>query len=166
MQNIAEQISVILEQQIQNYHELKKFVLEERKALIANDLKALAEATARIRSLIASNSELERQRLEVAGCAAKKLGLPSPQPTMLEIANSLGGLRRERLLKLRRTASEAIQDVQRQTRINEEMLKYSANLLDTVLKHLVAPNPREATYSSAGRTDRPGATAALLDQHV
>jgi flagellar biosynthesis/type III secretory pathway chaperone len=166
MQNIAEQIASIIEQQIQNYQALKKLVLEERKALIANDLKALADTTASIRSLVASNNHLETERLELIGAAAKSLEIPNGRPTLLDIAAKLGGLRSERLLKLRRAASDAITDVQRQARINEEMMKYSANLLDSVLKHLVEPHPREATYSSTGRTTRPGAQAALLDHHV
>ena len=110
------------------YADLKGLILEKRKTIIANDLKGLTETTQRIEGLIGSNNRLEIGRMELVKKMAEKLALSGSKPTLLAIAECFEGAEREKLLDLRRRATEAITQVQRQNRINAELLKYSAEL--------------------------------------
>ena len=166
MPRAIDDLAELLEKQIKNYADLKGLILEKRKTIIANDLKGLTETTQRIESLIGSNNRLEIGRMELVKKMAEKLALSGGKPTLLAIAECFEGAEREKLLDLRRRATEAINEVQRQNRINAELLKYSAELLDSVLKSLVEGNSLAPTYGSDGETKNKGASVPLLDQQV
>ena len=166
MQRAIDDLSDILEKQIENYETLKGLMLEKRKAIISNNLRELADVTLRIESRIASNNELEIRRIEFVKKIAEKMGLPEPRPTLAQIADGLDGLHSLRLLDLRRRAADAIRDVQRQNRINAEMLKYSAELIDSVLRSMVEAGSFEPTYGRTGKTTSKTASVSLLDKEI
>ena len=165
MNRAVNDLAGVLERQIANYQELKTLVLEERKAIVTNDLKKLAEVTAKIQSLVSANNQLEMGRVSLVKRLAAVLKLSDSKPTLADIANRLEKPLSDKLLSLRRRALEAISEMQRQNRINSEMLKYCANLMDSVLKQLVEPEPRQAVYGRTGEK-RKAASASLLDRHV
>jgi len=156
----------ILDKQIKNYQELSALLAEERKAIIANDLKMLAEATSRIQLLVASNNQLEMTRMNLVQSLASELKLPTPKPTLAQIAHALEEPDSQELMTLRQNARAELENVRRQSHINGELLRYSANLVDTVLKRMVEPEPCEATYGQTGETARARTAASLLDQHM
>ncbi len=166
MRREIDELAGILEEQILNYLALKNLVLEKRKAIMAHDIKGLAEITVRIEELVGSNNELELGRIEIAGKMAKTLDLRMVRPTLALIAERIDGPDRDRLLDLRLRATDAISDVQRQNRINSEMLKYSADLIDSVLNRLVETGSCDATYGSTGATNKKAASVSLLDQNI
>ena len=166
MPRAIDDLADVLEKQIKNYADLKGLILEKRKTIIANDLKGLTETTQRIEGLIGSNNRLEIGRMELVKKMAEKLALSGSKPTLLAIAECFEGAEREKLLDLRRRATEAITQVQRQNRINAELLKYSAELLDSVLKSLVEGESLAPTYQSDGKTKNKSASVSLLDQQV
>jgi len=166
MQRAGEDLAAILEKQIRNYENLKDYILEKRKAIIANDLKRLSEITSRIENLIGSNSQLEIGRMSLVKRLAGEMKLSESKPTLREIARRFGGPLSGKLMDLRRRAISAIKDVQRQNRMNAEMLRYSADLMDSVLKHLVEPEPHEMTYGNGGKAKRRTLSASLLDRHA
>ncbi len=165
MNRAVNDLAGVLEKQIANYRELKTLVLEERKAIVVNDLKKLAEVTARIQSLVSANNQLEMGRVSLVKRLAEVLKLSAPKPNLAHIANHLEKPLADRLLSLRRQALEAISEMQRQNKINSEMLKYCANLMDSVLKQLVEPEPRQAVYGRTGEK-RKAVSVSLLDRHV
>jgi flagellar biosynthesis/type III secretory pathway chaperone len=166
MNRAVNDLAGVLEKQIANYRDLKTLVLEERKVIITNDLKRLADVTARIQALIASNNQLEMGRVSLVKRIAAELNLSGAKPTLADIANRLEKPLSDRLLSLRRQALEGISEMQRQNRINSEMLKYCANLMDSALKCLVAAEPREVVYGRTGEPKRGTASVSLLDRHV
>lgn len=166
MRRVVDNLADILEKQIQNYQTLKVHILDKRKAIESNDLKKLAAAIRQIEDLIASNSRLEIERMELVKTLAENLGLSQAKPTLAQISEHLESPLSERLLELRRRASDAIQDVNRHNRINAEMLKYSSELIDSVLRRLVEDGSCEPTYSSSGKTKGKVASISLLDQQV
>jgi flagellar biosynthesis/type III secretory pathway chaperone len=166
MQSKTNELAGILEKQILNYRALKDIILEKREAIIANDIKGLAEITVRIEELVGSNSELEFERIEIARDMAKALDLRMARPTLALIAERIGGSDCDRLLDLRSRATDAIHEVQRQNRVNSEMLKYSANLIDSVLNSLVEAGSCDATYGVTGEANKKIAAVSLLDQEL
>ena len=166
MQRAGEDLAAILEKQIKNYEDLKHHILEKRKAIIANDLKRLSEITSRIENLIGSNNQLEIGRMGLVKRLAGEMKLSGPKPTLREIARRFGGTLSGKLMDLRRRVISAIKDVQRQNQMNGEMLRYSADLMDSVLKHLVEPEPHEITYGNGGKAKRRALSASLLDRHA
>lgn len=166
MQRAIDDLSAILDTQIHNYGTFKDLLLKKRKAIISHDLKRLADVTLEIETLIGSNNQLEMRRIDLAKRIAKELGLRHARPTLAQIAERLEEPTSTRLLELRRCSIEAIQDVQRQNRINAEMLKYSADLIDSVLRRLVDAGSCAPTYGSTGRTKGKTALVSLLDQQV
>ena len=155
----------ILENQKCNYQELRRLILEKRKAIVANDLKSLSAITSQIQLLIVSNNHLEASRVALVGEIAGKLNISESKPTLAQIASHLASPHSEKLMKLREDTFQAIKDVQRQNRINAEMLKYSSNLMDCILRRIVDGESFEPTYGSTGKTMRKRASASLLDQH-
>jgi hypothetical protein len=167
MQRAIDDLANILEKQIRNYHTLKDLLLKKRKTIIAHDLKRLADITLQIETLIGSNNQLEIGRIDLAKKIAKELGLRHARPTLAQIAERVKGPTSKKLLDLRRRSIEGIQEVQRQNRINAEMLKYSADLIDSVLRRLVETGSRgPMTYGSTGREKSKTALVSLLDQHI
>lgn len=166
MRRAGEDLAAILEKQIRNYEDLKSHILEKRKAIIANDLKGLSEITSRIENIIGSNSQLEIGRMDLVKRLAGEMKLSESKPTLREIARRFGSPLSEKLMDLRRRVISAITDVQRQNRMNAEMLRYSADLMDSVLKHLVEPEPREITYGNGGKAKQRVLSASLLDRHA
>jgi hypothetical protein len=166
MQRAIDDLTGILEKQIRNYHKLKDLILKKRKAIIAHDLKQLADITLQIETLIGSNNQLEIGRIDLAKRIAKELGLRQARPTLAQISKCIGEPNSRRLLDLRRRTTAAINEVQRQNRINAEMLKYSAELIDSVLRRLVEVDPCGATYESTGKTKSKAALVSLLDQQI
>lgn len=156
----------ILEKQIRNYEDLKDLALEKRKAIITNDLRQLADFTMQIEIMIASNSELEARRISLAKKAAAEMGVREAAPTLARIAECFDGDEREKLLELKQRASSAIQDLQRQNHINAEMLKYSAQLIDSVIRRLVEDGSCEPTYRSDGKAGERISSNSLLDREV
>jgi len=154
----------ILENQMSNYQELKRLILEKRKAIVDNDLKSLSGITSQIEILIVSNNQLEASRMALVSEMAEKLNLSEPKPTLAQIASRVESPLSEKLMELRQGTVEAIKDVQRQNRINSEMLKYSSNLMDSILRRMVDGESFEPTYGSTGKTTRKRASASLLDQ--
>jgi len=154
----------ILENQMSNYQELKRLILEKRKAIVDNDLKSLSGITSQIELLIVSNNQLEASRMALVSEMAEKLNLSEPKPTLAQIASRVESPLSEKLMELRQGTVEAIKDVQRQNRINSEMLKYSSNLMDSILRRMVDGESFEPTYGSTGKTTRKRASASLLDQ--
>jgi hypothetical protein len=148
-----------------NYRELKRLILEKRKAIVVNDLKALSGITSQIELLIVSNNQLEANRMTLVSEIAKTLNLSESKPTLAQIADRIKSPLSEKLMELRRDTVEAIKEVQRQNRINSEMLKYSSNLMDSILRRIVDGESFEPTYGSTGKTTRKRASATLLDQH-
>ncbi len=166
MGRAIDDLTAIMEEQIQNYERLKGLTLEKRKAITSNDLKQLADLTLQIEGLIGSNSGLEEERIELVKKMAKDLGLSPPRPTLERIAMSFEGSDREKLLDLRSRATDIMREVQRQNRINTKMLKYSAQLIDSVLRCLVEDGSCKPTYSSTGEAGKRTASASLLDQQI
>jgi flagellar biosynthesis/type III secretory pathway chaperone len=166
MSTATDDLVDILEHQIQNYNDLKKLVLEKRKAIIANDLKELAAVTSRIQHLIASNNQLEAQRTDVVKTVATELNIPESKITLTRLAGYYEPPVSDKLRELRHRTVSAIKDVQRQNRINAEMLKYCSNLMDSVLRRIVDGEACEPTYGSTGKTTRKPASASLLDRHI
>ncbi len=166
MQRAVDDLAGALEKQIRNYSDLKSLILEKRKAIVSNDLKHLANVTLRIETLIASNNRLEIDRMAHVRKIAEELGLAEAKPTLARIAGRFAGTDRERLLDLRHRAGEAITEVQRQNRINAELLRYNAELMDSVLRSLVETESCESTYGSTGRAKSRGASVSLLDRQV
>jgi hypothetical protein len=166
MESTINLLAGILEKQIANYEALKTLALEKRAALAANDLKLLSKVTADIQSVAASNYRLEEERSLLASSLAAELGLAGQNCTLAEIADHLDGSSGERLRALRKQARAAIHDAQRQNHINAEMLKYCANLMDSVLRSLVEPKPDQQTYGCTGAMRRGTASAVLLDHHI
>ena len=166
MQRAVDDLASMLEKQIENYRKLKDLILEKRKAIVANDLKKLADATLQIEGLIGSNNQLEIGRMDLVKKLAAELKLSEPRPTLAHIAQCFEGPASEKLLELRRRATEAIRDVQRQNRINSEMLKYCAELLDSVLRRLVEAESCEPIYGSTGKAKKKIASASFLDHQM
>lgn len=166
MHRAVNDLADVVEKQVNNYTELKRLVLEERKAIMANDLKKLSEVTSQIQAVIASNNRLEMGRMSLVKRLASELKLSMAKPTLAHIARRLENPLSEKLMGLRRRANAAITEVQRQARINAEMLKYCVNLMDSVLRGLVDPKPRKATYGSTGEAKRVTASVSLLDHQV
>ena len=119
-----------------------------------------------IEVMIASNSELETRRISLAGKAAAEMGLQGSAPTLARIAECFEGDEREKLLELKQRASSSIQELQRQNHINAEMLKYSAQLIDSVIRRLVEGGSCEPTYSSDGKTGKRISSNSLLDRKI
>ena len=155
----------ILENQLSNYQELKRLILEKRKAIVVNDLKSLSGITSQVELLIVSNNQLEAGRIAIVSEMAEKLGFSETRPTLAQIASRLESPLSEKLMDLRQSTIEAIKEVQRQNRVNSEMLKYSSNLMDSILRRIVDGESFEPTYGSTGKTMRKRASASLLDQH-
>jgi hypothetical protein len=159
---IALQLADILKKQIENYDALKRLALEKRKSLSSNDLKALPTITGEIQAVATSNCQLEEERKNLAGRLAAALGLQEENPSLVTLAQCIGGSSGKRLLVLRDRAVAAIDETQRQNRINFEMLKYCADLTDSVLKKLIEPNPEQ--YYGTGKPNHKSAPAILLDR--
>ena len=166
MKETAEALAGILEKQIRNYAELKRLALEKRSALSAHDLRKLAKATADIQTVTASNYALEEERSDLASQLAAEVGLGEENPTLSQIAGRIDSPLRERLHFLKDQAAAAIRDVQHQNRMNTEMLKYCANLMDSAVKGLLEPKLKQNTYGSTGTANRDVASAVLLDHHI
>ncbi|RJP26169.1 MAG: flagellar protein FlgN [Candidatus Abyssobacteria bacterium SURF_5] len=166
MEQIAERLAAILETQIENYHTLKRLALDKRKALSANDLKALPLITVDIQDIAAANYRLEEERKSVAEQLARELGFSKANVTLGQIAERLTGPLSERLHSLRSKAIAAIHDTQRQNRINVELLKYCSNLMDSVLKNLVEPESNRDVYGRTGVKKSAATAAALFDHHI
>ena len=166
MQRAIDDLANTLERQIENYHELKRLVLEKRKAIMSHDLEELSSITAKIEDLIISNNRVEIGRIALVKKLAEELKISEPKPTLANIARRLESSLAGKLMALRRRAVSAIADVQRQNRINAEMLKYCANLMDSVLRRLVDPESDGSTYGSRGKMKQKLASASLLDQHI
>lgn len=164
MENVVHGLASVLEKQIQSYGELNTLVLEERKALVSNDLKALSHVTSDMRALIAFLNLLEVERADLAKELAGRLNLS--EPTLPSIAARLDEPESKTLLQLRDRAKEALSEVQRHARTNGEMLEYCAGLVDSILRGLVEPEPSGGTYGSTGRTRSAGGRVPLLDHHV
>ncbi|UCD56538.1 MAG: flagellar export chaperone FlgN [Candidatus Hydrogenedentota bacterium] len=156
----------MLEREIENYLELKRLMLEKRKAIIENDLKKLSGVTSQIELVIASNNQIEIGRMGLVKKLAAELKLSEPNPKLAHIARQLESPLSEKLMRLQGRAISAIKEVQRQNRMNSEMLKYCANLMDSVLRRLVEPDLREGTYGNRGEVKQRAASASLLDHHV
>lgn len=156
----------ILKKQIANYRDLKDMILEKRKAVMGNNLLDLSNVTSRIEILIASNNELEIGRLSLVKKMIESLPLGGSNPTLANIARCFDGPISERLMSLRRQAREVIGEVQRQNCINAEMLKYSAGLMDSVLRKLVDGESDGLTYTARGKTKSRSASVSLLDQQI
>ncbi len=166
MHRAVDDLARVLERQIGNYADLKRLILEKRKTITTNDLKGLADVTLRIEALVAANNKIEIGRMQLVKKMAEELGLSGAKPTLARIARCFDGPAREKLFDLRRRATEAINEVQRQNRINAEMLKYNAELLDSVLRSLVEADSCEPTYGSTGRAKGKSVSVSLLDQQV
>ena len=166
MRSEIDKLADILEKQILNYRALSGVILEKRKTIMDNDITGLAEITVRIEELVGSNNELELERMEIAREMAGKLDLRMARPTLALIAERIGGPDCDRLLDLRLRATDAIRDVQRQNLINSEMLKYSADLIDSVLNRIVEAGSCDATYGVTGETHKKIASLSLLDQQI
>ncbi len=165
MNRAVNDLAGVLEKQVANYREMKTLVLEERKAIITNDSKKLAEVTSKIQSLVSANNQLEMGRISLVKRLAAVLKFPDTMPALARIANRLEKPLSDRLLSLHRQALGAISEMKRQNRINSEMLKYCANLMDSVLRQLVEPEPRQSVYSRTGKA-RKASSGSLLNRHI
>jgi hypothetical protein len=105
-------------------------------------------------------------RIGLAKKLANELKLSPDKTTLRAIARRLGSPLSEKLMDVQRRASDAIKEVQRQNRINAEMLRYCANLMDSVVRRLVEGEPDPVTYGNTGMATRRAASASLLDQHI
>jgi hypothetical protein len=160
MDEITEQLADILKRQIENYDRLKQLALEKRKSLTSNELKALPMITGEIQAVATSNCQLEEERKNLADRLAVVLGIKGENPSLATLAQCVGGSSGNRLLALRDQAVAAINETQ--NRINVEMLKYCADLTDSVLKKLIEPNPEQ--YYGTGKSNHNSAPAVLLDR--
>ena len=166
MHRAANDLASLLEKQVKNYRELKGLILEKRKAIVSNDLKKLSDVTSQIELVIASNNRLEVNHSALVKKLAAGLKISEPKPSLIHIARRLDGPVSDKLMELRRQTASAISDVQRQNRINAEMLRYSANLIDSVLKRLVEPESHEVTYGSTGGMRQGRASASIIDHRA
>lgn len=162
MNEIAQQLADSLKKQIENYDVLKQLALEKRKSLSSNDLKALPVITGEIQAVATANCQLEEERQNLTARLAAAIGLQEENPSLATLAQRLGGSSGSRLLMLRDQAVAAINETQRQNRINVEMLKYCADLTDSVLKKLIEPHPEQ--YYGTAKTDSSSTPAILLDR--
>ena len=166
MQRAIDDLTGILEKQIRNYYKLKDLILKKRKTIIAHDLRQLADTTLEIETLIGTTNQLEIGRIDLAKKIAQELGLRQARPTLAQIAERIGEPNSGKLLDLRRRTTEAVYEVQRQNRINAELLKYSAELIDSVLRRLVEVGSYGATYESTGKEKSKAALVSLLDRQI
>lgn len=161
----ASHLAGVLEKQAENYRNLKELLFEQRKAITENNLQKLSAATSKIQLLITENNRLEMGRIDMVKKMAAELKLTGANPTLRQIASHLGGPDSDRLLELHRQAASTISEVKRENSINEELLRYGTDLMDSVWKAMVDPEPHDGTYGSTGQANK-AASITLLDRQA
>ncbi len=154
-----------LAEEVRVERELAAAGVRKRDALVAVDMGAVAQATAREQALLAALAPAAERRLQRTAEAARALGLPEAEARVTRIAQASGEPLRTRLLARAEELRAGLRDLARINAVNKALTEQSLQQVRNFF-HALGGTGDEVTYSRRGVETRPDAPKVMIDEVV
>lgn len=152
-----------LAEEIRLERELLAAGTRKRDALVALDMKAVEQATAREQHLIAALGPAAERRLRRTSEATRQLGLADGEATVSHVAHRSGEPSRTRLLALVADLKTALREVTRVNGANKALTEQSLAHVKHFFR-LLGGGGEELTYTRRGVGGHPETARVMIDE--
>jgi len=165
MGDILEDLSAVLEREIDSYSDLLEAARSEQQAIIYGKLKELKLAIEAEENLIASTRALDEVRQNVVALIAKHIGCDDTNLTLKEIIERVEPEHREKLNSLRNDLQKVTKDLESVNRANAQLIKSSIEFINETVWILLHSNSnKKPVYDSTGRGHQNVKSQVLVDK--
>ncbi|MCL2386794.1 MAG: flagellar protein FlgN [Defluviitaleaceae bacterium] len=148
MAGMIDQLTDVMNQQAERHTELHGLSLEERDAIIQNDIEQLQKLVGLKNILVSQNSRLEKQRIALVNDIAEVMGHKIEDITLSNVIDILKDQPedQERLREAGTKLREAVTKLQDVNELNKSLLESSIEFVEyslNALRSTLSPEPPE-----------------------
>ncbi len=133
------------------YRDLLDVMLKEKEVLSTNRNEELGELLEEQKRVLFSAKSIEPRRREAMAALVGELSLEHGS-TLHQIAGSLDGAARERVLKLRGSLTHIVERVDQVNRINVMLIRNNLDFIGTTVRAILEESTPQSTYAPTGKS--------------
>ncbi len=164
MNELLDELSSVLEREVNCYQELIQSARAEQQALIRGKLQELKLAIEAQELLIASTKALEETRRQIGRTLAGRLGVSNGDLTLTRLIELGYDDEAGRITALRDKVRQVVRELDRLNAGNAQLINSSIEFINQTMWVLLQPRTGKTTYSPEGNTDAPAPGKALVDR--
>jgi hypothetical protein len=164
MANLMEELSNILNQELDTFNRFLVLLDDQNRQIAKNDIDALAKTNADLDLLSNQASDLERYRQSLTQELSAQLKFEKHNPTLNDLVNRLDGISSERLQRLRQAILEVHKKIAEKSRRNKFLIDKSRFLIAESIK--IIGNRPNATYERPRADKIASSEAGLVNRSV
>jgi flagellar biosynthesis/type III secretory pathway chaperone len=166
MPGMIDQLADVMKEQTERHNELHGLSLEEKDAIIQNDIDALQNLVNLKNMVISQNNRLEKQRISLVNDIAEVMGQKSDDLSLSDVIEILTDpADQEKLREAGTILRESLNRLKEINDINKSLLESSIEFVEyslNALRSTIAPeHPEYPTRPSAGGGDGAGTFNAM-----
>ena len=145
------ELTALLEQIVARHRQLLELLKAEQKAIIAGPPEALQTVAEQKAMVVQTLREMECRRIMQMGPVASILGRSGQELSLKQLAASVDAATGQQLLTIRRQLRGLICDIQRENRINKNLLGDSLRFVRSAMQTLSDLISPHASYGQNGQ---------------
>ncbi|MCL2217903.1 MAG: flagellar protein FlgN [Defluviitaleaceae bacterium] len=163
MAGMITQLVAVMKEQIERHTELYGLSLEEKDAIVHNDIDQLQKLVNLKNMVISQNNRLEKQRVSLVGDIAEVLGLPDKDLSLSQLIELMAGKPEEEELKeVGMQLRDIVEKLKEINDLNRELLDSAIEFVEyslNALRSTIAPEPPEYPAAKAKADGSGGASS-------
>jgi flagellar biosynthesis/type III secretory pathway chaperone len=160
---MIDQLTDVMKQQTERHNELYGLSLEEKDAIIANDIESLQKLVNLKNMVISQNSRLEKQRISLVNDIAEVTGNKKDDLSLSDVIDILKDqpAEQEKLREAGNGLKESVEKLREVNELNKSLLESSIEFVEyslNALRSTLAPEPPEypTGMKQGGASDESG----------
>ncbi|MCL2840110.1 MAG: flagellar protein FlgN [Defluviitaleaceae bacterium] len=163
MAGMITQLIDVMKEQVARHTELYGLSVEEKDAIVKNDIDELQKLVNLKNMVISQNNRLEKQRMSLTGDIAEVMGLPDKDLTFSQLIEMMEGKPEEaELRKVGTSLREIVEKLKEANDLNKELLDSAVEFVEyslNALRSTIDPEPPE--YPMVKKADGSGGTGSF-----
>jgi flagellar biosynthesis/type III secretory pathway chaperone len=147
MAGMITQLIEVMKEQTARHSELYGLSVEEKDAIVKNDVEELQKLVNLTNMVISQNNRLEKQRVSLTADIAEVMGLPSGDLTFSQLIEVMKGKPEEaELREVGNELREMMEKLKEANDLNRELLESAIDFVEyslNALRSTIAPEPPE-----------------------
>jgi len=157
---MVNQLIDVMNEQVERHKELHGLSLEEKDAIIKNDIETLQKLVNLKNMVISQNNRLEKQRISLVADIAEVLGLKGQELDLAALVDLLDGqVEQAGLREVGKRLKEIVTELKEVNDINKELLETAIDFVEyslNALRSTLMPEPAEYPLKGQSGDDGKG----------
>ena len=157
MAGMITQLIGVMKEQVERHTELHGLSVEEKDAIVKNDIDELQKLVNLKNMVISQNNRLEKQRMSLTSDIAEVMGLPDKDLTFSQLIEIMAGKPEEaELREVGVSLKDIVEKLKEANDLNRELLESAIDFVEyslNALRSTIDPEPTEIPTALAPKAD-------------